>query len=104
MLRSGIIILLSALAGFCLTNVVMFGSLLRRLPRRELLLPEFLAVFFAGVMGKDYMTLLGEANIEPTRLDKVLYAVERVFKWSLIGSIVLVIIGMVAAATTSGPK
>ena len=91
MVRIGIIILLGALVGFCLTNAVILANFLRRLPRRWLVVPELISVFFAGVIGTDYMALLAEAHIKPTRFDEILYILDKVFWWSLIGSIALVI-------------
>jgi Na+/glutamate symporter len=93
MIRGGIIVLFAALVGWCLTNAIMLGNLLRRKPPGRIAFPEFLAVFFAGVIGKDYRALLEEAHVEPTRFDEILYILDKIFMWSLIGSTVLVIIG-----------
>ncbi len=95
MLRGGIIILLASLVGCSLINAVMLANFWRRKPRGELVVPEFLALFFSGIMGKDYMALLVEAHIEPTRFDKMLYMLNWIFVWSFIGGFALVIIGLI---------
>lgn len=95
MVRGGIIIGLGALAGWLLTNAVMLINFLRRMPRGELMIREFLAVFLSGGMGNDYIALLGESHIEPTRFDRILCILDRTFACSLVGSIVLVIVGFI---------
>jgi hypothetical protein len=101
MLSGGIIIALGALAGFCLTNVVMLANFLRRIPRGRLVVRESLAVFLTGGIAKDYRALLVESRIEPTRFDNMLYMLERLFVWSFIVSVVLLIIGLVGKIGTS---
>lgn len=96
MLKVGIIIFLGAILGWSLTHLVMLANFWRRRPRRELVLREFLSVFADGGIGKNYMALLAEAHIEPTRFDKVLYILDMIFVWSFIGGSVLVIIGLIS--------
>lgn len=95
MLRVAIIILLGSLVGSLLTNAVMLINFLRRMPRGEFMVREFLAVFLTGGMGKDYMALLGESHMELSWFDKMLCILDRTFACSFIGSIVLAVIGFI---------
>jgi hypothetical protein len=95
MVKSGIIIGLGGLVGWLLTNAVMLINFVRRMPRGEFMVREFLAVFLTGGMGKDYMDLLRESHIESSWFDKVLCILDRTFACSFIGSIVLVVIGFI---------
>jgi hypothetical protein len=95
MVKSGIIISLGALVGWLLTNAVMLINFLRRIPRGEFMVREFLSVFLTGGMGKDYMDLLGESHVEPSWFDKVLRILDRTFACSFFGGIVLVVVALI---------
>jgi hypothetical protein len=93
-IRAGIIIGLSALVGWCITNAVMLTNFLRRMPRGKIAILEFFAVFITGGLGKKYMTLLKDSNVEPTGCDKMLCMSDRICTWFFIGSIILLVIGV----------
>jgi len=95
MLRVGIIIGLGALVGWLLTNAVMLINFLRQMPQGKFMVREFLTVFLTGGMGKDYMALLQESHMEPSWFDKMLCILDRTFACAFIGSIVLVIVGLI---------
>lgn len=98
MLRAGVIIFLGTVVGWSFTHVVMLVNVWRRKPRRGLIVREVFSVFFDGGIGKDYMALLAEAHMQPTRFDRLLYTLDRIFKWSLVGSIFLLVIGFIAGS------
>jgi len=97
MLKVGIIVFLGAILGWSLTHLVMLVNFWRRRPRFGLVLREFFSVFADGGIGKDYIELLAEADIEPARFDKALCVLNTIFVWSFIAGAVLIIIGLISA-------
>jgi hypothetical protein len=95
MVKTGIIIGFSAFVGWLLTNALMLIIFLVRMPRYEFMFREIVSVFFSGGIGKNYIDLLRESHMEPSRLDKALYFLGRVFACSLVGGIVLAIFGLI---------
>ena len=91
-LKVSFIVLFGSIAGLILVGVVILINFLRRKPRYELLAAETITMLLIGVLRKDYMSLLAEAQIQPTGFDKLLYNLYKVFMLSCIGSAVLVVI------------
>jgi hypothetical protein len=95
-MKTGIIICVGAIAGRVLTHVFMLITFLIRVPRYKFMFREIIAWFLTGGIGQNYIELLRESHLEPWWFDKMLHILGRIFECSLLGGIILVIIGFIS--------
>jgi len=92
MLRGVIIAILVSLVVQSVVSVIMLLRFFRRGGKGKTAALDLLEMVLFGMLARNYLDLLLEAQLKPTRFDKLLHLIGNVLKWLIIGSAVLCIL------------